>query len=114
MGDQGCVLIKDCESADDHRQFEKKLFESPNGIEDDDADFPIRLILSSFYFVDGIQGIPDGQSDCSLCVTECNTCTGVAKADAFVTTSTGYDETDYSRPHRDAEIIKSMQAWMKI
>ena len=114
MGDQGCVLIKDCGSSDEHREFEKKLFESPNGLEDEDADYPIRLILSSFYFVDGVQGIPDGQSDCSLCKSECDTCTGVAKAAAFVDASNGYDEMDYTRSHRDAEVIKSMQTWMGI
>ena len=114
MGDQGCVLIKDCQSADDHREFEKKLFESPNGIEDEDADYPIRLILSSFYFVDGVQGIPDGKSDCSLCETECDTCTGVSLAPAWVDESVGYDETDYTRAHRDPEVIAAMQTWMGI
>ncbi|GMH78693.1 hypothetical protein TL16_g07904 [Triparma laevis f. inornata] len=114
MGDQGCVLIKDCGDAAEHREFEKKLFESPNGIEDEDADYPIRLVLSSFYFVDGVQGIPDGKSDCSLCETECDTCTGVSLAPAWVEESVGYDGTDYTRAHRDPEVIKSMQAWMGI
>ena len=27
MGSEGCVLIKDCDSADEHRQFEVKLFQ---------------------------------------------------------------------------------------
>jgi len=114
MQSQGCVLIKDCGSDDEHRQFEKKLFEDPNGIEDVENDYPIRLILSSFYFIDGVQGIPDGKSDCANCEIECNSCTGVSYAPAHDDSSTGYDKSDYSRPHRDAEIIKSMQTWMKI
>mmetsp|Transcript_109946 Transcript_109946/g.319976 ORF Transcript_109946/g.319976 Transcript_109946/m.319976 type:complete len:354 (-) Transcript_109946:708-1769(-) len=43
MGDQGCVLIENCE-ADEHREFEVKLFEEPNGIQtSNDVDYPIRL-----------------------------------------------------------------------
>jgi alpha-amylase len=114
MGNAGCVLIKDCGSDDEHRQFEKMLFENPPGLQDADADYPIRLVLSSFYFTDGIQGIPDGKSDCDLCTVECDSCTGFKKADAFVDASIGYDKSDYTRAHRDPEVVKSMQAWMKI
>ena len=54
MGDQGCVLIKDCGSFDEHRQFEIKLFSNPNGAIDSDNDYPIRMVLSSFWWGGGI------------------------------------------------------------
>ncbi len=73
MGDQGCVLVEGC-AVDVHRGFEEKLFSSPNGAQDNDNDFPIRLILSSFYWVNGSLGIPDGLSDCSLCTITCTGC----------------------------------------
>ena len=114
MGDQGCVLIKDCGDADEHREFEVKLFKEPNGAEDKENDFPIRLILSSFYYTDGVQGIPDGKSDCSLCKTNCQSCKGMALAPAFDDSSEGYDTKGYTRVHRDAEIVAAMQEWMKI
>ena len=114
MGDQGCVLIKDCSSDSAHRAFEKKLFESPNGLSDPVKDYPIRLVLSSFYWVNGVQGVPDGKSDCSLCETNCDTCTGVKYAPAHLDSSVGYDKTDYTRAHRDADVIASMKRWMGI
>ena len=47
MGNDGCVLIKGC-AVDEHRAFEVKLFTSPNGAQDNDNDFPIRVVMSSF------------------------------------------------------------------
>jgi alpha-amylase len=73
MGSFGCVLVRDC-PADSHRNFEIKLFESPNGVSNNDDDWPIRFILSSFYFTFGTKGIPDGKSDCSLCTVSCASC----------------------------------------
>lgn len=35
MGDQGCVLVEGCDVSK-HRSFEVKLFESPNGVQDND------------------------------------------------------------------------------
>jgi alpha-amylase len=115
MGDQGCVLIKDCGSADEHRGFETKLFSSPNGASDNANEYPIRLILSSFYWPDGVEGIPDGLSDCKLCKTQCDGCKGVTYAAAFDADSTGYDgpASPYTRPHRDKDIITAMQQWLK-
>ena len=79
MGNDGCVLIKGC-AVDEHRAFEVKLFTSPNGAQDNDNDFPIRVVMSSFYWYgNGLQGIPDGKSDCSLCTTNCDSCQSVPK-----------------------------------
>ena len=113
MGSQGCVLIKGCDEAE-HRGFEEKLFTSPNGGADNSNDFPHRVVLSSFFWPgNGIQGIPDGKSDCALCEVNCKGCETVAKVDAFDDASVGYDKT-YTRVHRDAAIVKAMQQWMGI
>ena len=114
MGDDGCVLIKDCDDITQHRDFEVKLFESPNGAKDNDNEYPIRLILSSFWWVDEVQGIPDGKSDCKLCTLNCDGCQGMTYAPAYDEKSKGYDQVDYTRPHRDADIIEAMQKWMGI
>ena len=118
MGDDGCVLIKGC-AEDEHRAFEVKLFEAPNGATDNHNDYPIRVLLSSFYWPassasanDGIQGIPDGWSDCARCTVECDSCQSVAYTKAFDATSQGYDKTGYTRVHRDAAIVGAMQKWM--
>ena len=112
MGDDGCVLIEDCADSDEHRAFEVKLFEHPNGIvNDNDVDYPIRLILSSFWWQNSTKGIPDGLSDCSLCTTNCDACVSTEKWGAFDDSSTGYDD-EYTRPHRDADVVAAMKSWM--
>ena len=114
MGNDGCVLIKGC-AVDEHRAFEVKLFTSPNGAQDNDNDFPIRVVMSSFYWYgNGLQGIPDGKSDCSLCTTNCDSCQSVPKTQAYDESSKGYDTTGYTRVHRDSSIIQAMRKWMGI
>ena len=115
MGDTGCVLIKGC-SVDEHRGFEVQLFTNPNGAQNNNDDFPIRVVMSSFYWPNasggsGLQGIPDGKSDCALCTTNCDGCQSVAKIEAYDESSTGYDK-DYTRVHRDAEIVQAMRKWV--
>ena len=73
MGPFGCVLVKNCPE-NEHRNFEIKLFESPNGVGNNDNDWPIRFILSSYYHTHSDDGIPDGKSDCSLCTVTCESC----------------------------------------
>ena len=114
MGNDGCVLIKGCD-VDEHRAFEVKLFQNPNGAVDNQKDFPIRVVLSSFYWGGSdkqLQGIPDGKSDCSLCRINCQGCQTVKKVIAHDASSVGYDSTGYTRVHRDAKIISAMRAWM--
>jgi alpha-amylase len=107
------VLIKGCDVSE-HRAFEVKLFESPNGAGDNDNDFPIRVVLSSYYWPGNqVQGIPDGLSDCARCTVNCDDCNSVARVAAHSASSTGYDST-YTRVHRDASIIAAMKAWMHI
>jgi alpha-amylase len=62
MGDKGSVLVKD-KDVPLHRAFEVNLFART------DADWKIRLVLSSYSFAaSGAQGPPDGLSDCSRCI----------------------------------------------
>lgn len=114
MGPEGCVLIKGCDEAS-HRSYEVKLFTSPNGAHDNYNDYPIRTVLSSYYWGEGeVQGIPDGLSDCSLCTVSCETCKGMPYQRAYDPTSTGYDQGDgqYTRVHRDPAIVNAMRTWM--
>eukprot|EP00475_Leptophrys_vorax_P043134 TRINITY_DN819_c0_g1_i1.p1 TRINITY_DN819_c0_g1~~TRINITY_DN819_c0_g1_i1.p1 ORF type:complete len:489 (-),score=127.58 TRINITY_DN819_c0_g1_i1:58-1524(-) len=114
MGDQGCVLIKGCD-VNTHRNFEVKLFTSPNGASDNNNDFPIRLVLSSYWWQNGAQGVPDGLSDCSTqCKVNCNSCHSTTFVQARDASSKGYDTTGYTRVHRDATIINAMRQWMHI
>ena len=69
MGDKGSVLViqKDVPK---HRGFEVQLFQRR------DANWQIRLVLSSYSFMDnGAMGYPDGYSDCKRCKGEhCGDC----------------------------------------
>jgi alpha-amylase len=112
MGDQGCVLIKGCQ-VNDHRNFEVKLFQNPNGVQDNNNNYPIRLILSSYYWQGNSYGVPDGLSDCSKCVSQCSSCRSATTWAAYDGKSCGYDKT-YTRPHRDLSIVNAMRSWMKL
>jgi len=112
MGDQGCVLVEGC-AEEDHRNFEVKLFAEPNGAEDNDNDFPIRLVLSSYYWQENSAGVPDGYSDCSKCTSECKSCRTTTPITAFDAESCGYDKT-YTRAHRDLEVVNAMRDWMHL
>merc|ERR1711988_647254 len=114
MGNAGCVLIKGCDEAK-HRSFEVQLFTNPPGARDNNNDYPIRNVLSSFYWgAGGVQGMPDGKSDCSLCTTNCDSCKTMQYEKAFDATSQGYDsgEGKYTRVHRDNAIVNAMRSWM--
>ncbi|PRP89569.1 hypothetical protein PROFUN_00833 [Planoprotostelium fungivorum] len=113
MQDWGCVLVKGC-TPEKHRAFEVRLFQDPNGATDNDDDYPIRTILSSFYWQNGSFGMPDGLSDCSLCGQTCEGCRSVRFSAAYDDASKGYDSEVYTRVHRDADIINAMRAWVKL
>jgi len=111
MGDQGCVLVKGCPETD-HRNFEKKLFENPNGARDNANDYPIRLVLSSYYWQGSSAGVPDALSDCSLCTKGCDGCKTTTYSAAYDPTSCGYDTPVYTRTHRDLTVVNAMRGWM--
>ena len=116
LGDNGCVLVKGCDP-NNHRYFEQRLFTNPYpgyGV-DNDNDYPIRMVLSSYYFLNGVMSPPDGWSDCSLCKVSCDTCTlSRGYVDAYSESAEAYAGTDYTRVHRDATIIQAMHEWMHI
>jgi alpha-amylase len=110
MGDKGSVLIKDKDVAK-HRAFEIQLFNRT------DADWYIKLVLSSYMFMDaGGAGFPDGLSDCALFTgsSPSSGCLGVPKDTAFVEGACGYTmhQGKYTRVHRDLSIINAMRAWV--
>jgi len=114
MQSSGCVLVKGCPESD-HRNFEVMLFSNPPGSRDNNNDYPIRTVLSSFYWGEGgALGIPDGKSDCALCTINCGSCQGMPRKQAHDPTSKGYDKGDgeYTRAHRDAGIVAAMRTWM--
>ena len=102
-----CTLLFPCV------EFEVKLFEDPNGATDNENDYPIRLVLSSFYWQGDSKGVPDGLSDCTLCTAECDACRSTEYWSAYDAASCGYDDT-YTRPHRDLAIVNAMREWMHL
>lgn len=113
MGSDGCVLVKGCTESD-HRGFEVKLFQSPKGANDNNNDYPIRLVLSSYYWQGSSYGVPDSYSDCSLCVSQCSSCHTTSYTSAYNANSCGYDTERYTRVHRDIDIVNAMRSWMKM
>jgi alpha-amylase len=114
MGNAGCVLIKGCDESE-HRAFEVELFTNPPGATDNSNDYPIRTVLSSFYWGEGgVQGMPDGKSDCTHCRVNCQTCKSMPFEKAHDPTSKGYDKGDgkYTRAHRDAAVVNAMRKWI--
>ena len=106
-----CVLVRGC-PIPQHRNFEIELFQNPRGVVDNQNDWPIRFLLSSFYHTYGVLGIPDGKSTCDLCTVACDTCKeSVPYKKAHNTTACGYDGTDYTRTHRDIAVINAMRQW---
>ncbi len=106
-----------------HRHFEKQLFLAPNGASDNDNQYPIRMVLSSFWLPADLSdyGIADGKSNCDLCQISCTTCdpaTSLNYTKAYRAGSTGYDGGfvggHYTRPHRDAEIVNAMRSWVHL
>lgn len=114
MGSDGSVLVKDM-NIPLHRSFEVKLFQDPYGVNDNNNDYPIRLVLSSFYFniADQPYGFPDGNSNCALCQEQCDTCQySVNFTAGWDPTAEGYAGPVYTRVHRDDAIVAAMRAWM--
>lgn len=115
FGTSGCILVRNC-STSTHRNYEIKLFSNPYGVSDNNNDWPIRFVLSSFYFTYGTSGIPDGKSSCATtCKVNCPACTeDVPYLPAYVPGECAYVGNGYTRVHRDIGIINAMRAWMKL
>lgn len=122
MGDQGTVLVID-KQIDLHRMFEEKLFTNPNGASDNSNDYPIRMVLSSFWLPANANdyGIPDGKSNCDVCMVDCATCDAAQSMNttsAYEAGASGYtgnmEGGHYTRVHRDQGIINAMRGWMHL
>lgn len=116
MQSYGSVLVKD-RDIPKHRGFEVQLFTSPRGSTDNDNDYPIRVVLSSYYFDIAQQpyGIPDGKSDCALCRgDQCGTCRTMNRSVAHQPSAQGYAGPVYTRVHRDTAIVNAMRSWMHL
>ena len=91
------------------------LFNNPPGVGNNDDDYPIRMVLSSYYFENDIMSIPDGYSDCSMyCKETCSGCKGRAKIQAYQENAQAYSGSGYTYVHRDNEIIQAMRKWMHL
>ena len=116
---RGCILTTGC-PADDHRDFEVKLFQEPFDVEDNKNDSPIRMILSSFYNQYNnvtLEGLPDGLSDCSKsCKNNCDQCKdkSLPEFPAYKEDGKSYSGEGFTRVHRDEKIIEAMQKWMEL
>ena len=118
MQDKGSVYVKE-RNAERHRYFLVQMFTRT------DANWKIKLVLSSYSFINNAYGYPDGKSDCTRCTGEqCkNNCRkSVPYQKAYNPASIGYDtesfenwkENEYTRTHRDIEVINSMRIWMEL
>ena len=118
MGDAGSILVKE-KDVDKHRNFNVQMLTRT------DANWQIKLILSSYTFKDsiGAYSFPDGASDCSNCATDdCRSkCTkSMPKSQAHRDDVCGYTcvengswvEGVYTRVHRDLSIIKALRQFM--
>ena len=117
MGDTGYnIYIKDKDVEHHKNVLINNLFLHPR------YNYAIRFVFSSFSIKD-INGIPDGKSEKSFCATTAclqNTVDLPFKR-AFNPHSRGYDcgngegnwtYGEYSRVHRDADVINAMREWM--
>ena len=79
-------------------------------------NYNIKIIFSSYILKNGACGFPDGHSDCDL--TNDNSCTkSIPYVKAYSPLSIGYDdyiEGNYTRIHRDIDIVNSMRLWLNI
>ncbi len=115
MANSGCVLIKNCPPVTDHRNFEISLFTNRNGVSNNNDDWPIRFILSSYCHTYGDAGILDGKSSCDLCTITCETyCASIPYIKAHDSMACADVGSAYIRTHRDIAVINTMCAWMKL
>ena len=117
MGDTGYnIYIKDKDVKEHKRILINNMFLKPK------FNFPIRFVFSSFS-IGGVNGIPDGKSEKSYCeTTAClQNVEDLPFKRAFNPHSRGYDCGDgadnwkigeYSRVHRDIDIINAMREWI--
>ena len=110
------IYIKTKDKAEHKQILIEDLFLHPR------YDYSIRFVFSSFSLGDKA-GIPDGKSEKSYCSTEAciEQTVDVPFKRAFNPHSVGYDcgdgednwvQPEYSRVHRDIDVINAMRAWI--
>ena len=115
--DQYNIYIKDKDVKEHKRILMNDLFLHPR------FNWDIRYIFTSYSVATGVSGVPDGKSESSYCSTDsCRAGTvDLPFKRAFNPYSTGYDCGDgeekwifgeYSRIHRDFDIINAMREWL--
>ena len=81
-----------------------------------DKNYDLKIVFSSYILKNGACGFPDGYSGCSL--TNDSSCTkSVPYVKAYAPLSVGYDEFiegNYTRIHRDIDIVNSMRTWLSL
>ena len=86
-------------------------------IRNSDNEWKIKLVFSAYSIINSGTGFPDGKSDCG------NACyKSVPYVKAYEPLSTGYDtkeeanwiEGNYTRIHRDLQIVNAMRQWMSL
>ena len=81
-----------------------------------DNSYDIKILFSSYILKNGACGFPDGHSDCSL-IKDSSCTKSVPYVKAYAPLSIGYDEFiegNYTRIHRDIDIVNSMREWLSL
>ena len=110
------IYIKDKNIAEHKNIIINNLFLHPR------FNWDIKFVFTSYSVDTGVAGVPDGKSEKSYCSTEScrESTTDLPFKRAFNPYSTGYDCGDgnnwvfgeYSRIHRDFDIINAMREWI--
>lgn len=119
MQGEGTVLVIE-KNIPLHQYFEEKLFTNPNGASDNANDYPIRMVLSSFWLPPNPNdyGLPDGNSNCDVCRVTCDSCDPARSMNftaAYRHNATAYDTAGrFTRTHRYLGTINAMRSWMQL
>jgi alpha-amylase len=107
---RGSVLVRD-KDVEQHRQQQVKLFRDPYWVRDNWNDWPVRVVMSSFWFTYGEFGVPDGRSVCNV-KTDKKCRQSVPRLSAYEANACAYEGRGYTRVHRDIGIINAMRSWI--
>ena len=92
-----------------------------NMLNERDIENNIRIIFSSYSLINGANGFPDGNSDCTNSSVSCSNSFPYVKA--YAPLSRGYDtgdsddnwiEGNYTRIHRDKDIVDAVRSWLNL
>jgi alpha-amylase len=107
---RGSILVLD-KDIEQHRRHEVKLFRDPYWVRDKGNDWPVRIVMSSYWYTHGMYGVPDGRSICDRKSNK-NCVESVPYLEAYLPDACAYEGEGYTRVHRDLSIINAMRAWV--